>query len=154
MIKKVVCVLAPMLGIRGDIKSVFSTNAIFATSKTVDTLKNCTDLWEKCWPIHQYLLAIVRPEAILCLGYQDGKSAFSFLKAKSNATASDGAARPGPGNRSYALIRYFRARLPIEKLEPLACTVIGIPHHARYSTFVSTNLGAMKDELAKILGGN
>jgi len=46
MIKKVVCVLAPMLGIRGDIKSVFSTNAIFATSKTVDTLKNCTDLWK------------------------------------------------------------------------------------------------------------
>ena len=153
MIKEVVGLLAPMLGIKADLKSIFATNAIFVTSSTVAALENRIELWRKCWPIHQYLLSIVRPKAILCLGYQDGyaESAFGLLSRESNAVAVSGASRSGPRNRSYALIRYFRASLPMEESDPLNCIVIGVPHHARYSTFVRRNLDGMREELKKAL---
>src|SRR5712691_7618507 len=63
-------------------RTVFASNAIFAASRSADTFFEDTrnsytlkQAWELCWPVHRFLLSIVRPKVVLCLGYDS----FSLL---------------------------------------------------------------------------
>jgi hypothetical protein len=80
--KNMIC-LSRLLGC-GSPAEIPSVNAIFARSCSLATLKaesgfGADDWWRACWPIHQHLLEIVRPDAIITLGYGMDTSPLGFL---------------------------------------------------------------------------
>lgn len=78
--QKMVKELAEILGY--DIREVFAANAIFIRSKEQSDLQESLKLFDRCWPVHQLFLSIVRPRTMLCLGNGEPSSAFAFLRMK------------------------------------------------------------------------
>lgn len=112
---------------------VLATNAIFARSTGEDTLHGTGGLsawgwWEKCWPVHQRMLAEVRPEWIVTLGKGYGTSAFGFLMDKAKVRRRD--VRP-LGNDDYSDARTFVGTLGLVE-RSLAVRVLGLPHPSYY----------------------
>lgn len=111
--------------------SVFASNAIFAASRSVDTFVKDTrytlkQAWELCWKVHRFLLSIVRPKVVLCLGYDS----FSLLTQSCERLSS-----PEPHYRSdkqwkYPAFKSCEIALPSEASSTRAL-VLGIRHPAR-----------------------
>lgn len=126
---------------------VLATNAIFARSTGEDTLHGTGGLgawewWEKCWPVHQRMLAEVRPDWIVTLGKGYGTSAFGFLMDKAKVPRRD--VRP-LGNDDYSDARTFSGTVPLAE-GSLAIRVLGLPHPSYYG--VSDLLqAAIREEL-------
>ena len=60
-----------------DIRDVFSTNLIFETTKSADTLN--FGLAGLCWSVHESALSVIQPEVIITCENDQEKSAFSFI---------------------------------------------------------------------------
>ena len=60
-----------------DLKDVFSTNLIFKTTKTAESLN--FGLAGLCWSVHLFALNVIQPEVIITCGNDQEKSAFSFI---------------------------------------------------------------------------
>ena len=56
---------------------MFSTNLIFETTKSADTLNS--GLAGLCWSVHESALSVIQPEVIITCGNDQEKSAFSFI---------------------------------------------------------------------------
>lgn len=111
-----------------------SANAIFGRSTEIAKLKDetghsLTEWSAACWPVHQRLLAVVRPRVIVTLGKGDSNSAFALLNATCGCppsrTFSDEGVHGG---------KAFEARgLDLGGEDRLDATVIGIPHPSWYA---------------------
>ena len=104
-----------------------SANAIFGRSTRLTTLKQQTGVdawtwWSECWRVHQALLGIVQPAAIITLGYGLNSSAFGFLWHLAGQPTVD---RVGDDNRRGG--RSFACSLGLGTAT-LQTQVIGMPH--------------------------
>ena len=123
--------LAEMLGHETP-ATLPSANAIFGRSTRLATLKEQTGInawtwWQGCWPVHQALLEIVRPAAIITLGYGMNTSAFGFLAALAKPAAIK---RMGDQNRRGG--KTFTCGLDLGS-SILETRVIGVPHPSYYA---------------------
>jgi uncharacterized protein len=105
---------------------IFSTNAIFVESETVLTLSDREMLWDDCWPIHEWMLSIVRPKWIVCLGNQEDASSYSLLRGRC------GSCIPLGDYTDFRKGKVFKGSLPISKHESLDVHVLGLPHPSRF----------------------
>jgi hypothetical protein len=111
-----------------------SANAIFGRSREIAKLKeesghSLAEWWAACWPVHQRLLAIVRPRVIVTLGKGNRNSAFALLNANCGyppwRTFSDEGVHGGKA--------FEACGLDLGEGERLDATVIGIPHPSWYA---------------------
>ena len=73
-----------------DPRKTLSTNALFVKSNDAGALERPWDLWwQHCWPVHRFLLHVVRPAVVVCLGNGEALSALALLRHP----------RPGQGRR-------------------------------------------------------
>jgi hypothetical protein len=106
---------------------VLSTNAIFLASKGKNTFAQehpCSirQAWARCWQVHRFMLGIVRPRVIFCLGNGETDSAYSLL-------AHECVDRPVTNADASTLgFKWFDARF--KDLEVTA-RVIGVFHPSR-----------------------
>jgi hypothetical protein len=131
--------------------TILATNAIFARSQDEvrllgQTSRGAWDWWRDCWPVHQRLLTVVRPQFIVTLGKALDTSAYGFLREEAwsfeKAMAKRDARKPAraldvplPDNRSTSG-RMFRGKLPLrpDGGDVLDLTVVGVPHPSRWRT--------------------
>lgn len=109
-----------------------SANAIFGRSTRVATLNDQTGSdawtwWQRCWPVHQALLAVVRPAAIITLGYGMNTSVFGFLWRLAGQPTIE---RVGEENRRGGKAFTCSLDLGVSTLET---RVIGVPHPSYYA---------------------
>jgi hypothetical protein len=101
---------------------VFAANAIFV--RTCDSRGLDASLWQKCWPIHQWFLSIVKPKVVVCLGNGEALSPFSLLwQACERPTITNIGA-------SFRDGRWFRAKIRADS--GVDTEVVGVPHPSRY----------------------
>lgn len=127
-------------------EEIFSANAIFIQSKTVQALEHRSDRWRNCWAVHQELLAIVRPEWIITLGNGKHRSSFQLLKEKAGLEAVVTAIVPDTPRNAFRAGRRFDATLELAHGELFKTKVLGLPHPSRFSypqalkEFITQNL--------------
>jgi hypothetical protein len=100
-------------------EEIFATNAVFVASRRAYDLPNFSLLWEQCWLVHRYLLGVVRPQVVLCLGYGKERSSFSLLRSKCSHTISKGAHKHD--------FKWFDGKFPVDGTE-LHLLVVGVFH--------------------------
>lgn len=115
-----------------NLRTVFATNAIFMASRDADSFQNETKLslqeaWNVCWKVHQFLLGVVRPKVILCLGYGEDESAFSFLRSKCSQLP---VTKGYPKELRQKEFKWFEENMPIDE-DPIRPLVIGVFHPSR-----------------------
>lgn len=125
-------VLAVMAALGRTPVDVLATNAVFARSKRVASLRDDTgaDLeswWKACWPMHQALLGIVRPRVIVSLGRGYVGSAFALLRR-----VAGGAAVQAVGELGRNGGRAFDAVVPLLDGTGHRVRVFGVPHPSWY----------------------
>lgn len=86
-------------------------------------------LFEACWLVHVWLLEIVRPRVILCLGNDEGLSPYALLRRSSSVQVLSSE------NRAYRTGKYFRARIQLEQ-GYFDITAFGVPHPSRFEPSV------------------
>jgi hypothetical protein len=152
-VRKLLDGIAAILGEPLDLTEVFSANAIFVESTSVETLPDSeAALWRSCWPIHQYYLNIVRPRWIICLGNSDGsgaKSAFKLLRAQAGLDAS--VTQKERIDNTTLWVRWFDAEFDLESGKNGVAhkvRVIGVPHPSRPRKIPET-LAAMAKAVAQ-----
>ena len=114
---------------------VLATNAVFARSTGTDTLRGAWGWWEKCWPVHQRMLAEVRPEWIVTLGKGYGTTAFGFLMDKAKLMDETKVRKRDVrplGNDDYGDGRMFSGELELPGGDRLQVRVLGLPHPSWY----------------------
>lgn len=116
-------------------EDTFSANALFVQTRTDDEIADPWSLWEKCWPIHQFFLSIVKPKLIVCLGNGDSLSSFRLIREKTTKPATP-YEMLGPNFRYGKLVN---ATLALGDSPPLACTILGIPHPSRFNTHIESD---------------
>jgi hypothetical protein len=112
--------VAWLLGNLGvDPREVFSSNLIFMQSRDASGVS--IEHANKCWPVHEALLNIVRPRLILTFG-NSSFSPYGYIHALYGGTQRY--ARSGHGNWS---LKGFNTQMPWGEV-----FVAGIPHLSRY----------------------
>jgi hypothetical protein len=122
--------LAEMLG-HATPATLPSANAIFGRSESLATLKRQSGFdagtwWRACWPVHQALLNVVRPAAIITLGYGLNTSAFGFLHQLASPAEIE---KAGVSRRDG---KTFTCRLDLQT-STLETRIIGVPHPSYYA---------------------
>lgn len=64
--QKRVCNLLDGIGL--SVRTVCASNVIFARSRTTQHLKTPWDLAARCWPVHEFIIGLVKPVGILAIG--------------------------------------------------------------------------------------
>ena len=123
--------LAKMLG-HATPASLPSANAIFGRSTSLATLMHQSGIdagtwWRGCWPVHQALLEVVRPAAIITLGYGMNTSAFGFLARIAGSVAIE---KIGVSRRDG---KAFTCNLDLGESRLKTC-VIGVPHPSYHAS--------------------
>ncbi|MFA5941847.1 MAG: hypothetical protein WC809_21060 [Sinimarinibacterium sp.] len=114
-----------------DLARLFATNAVFARSASASSFQKENGLsmaqaFDVCWPLHKYFLSIVRPSIILCLGYQQGGSAYSLFSRK----AAGGLVTPVSSftaGRKFPSFKSTEMTFDINGGR-LSCLIVGIRH--------------------------
>ncbi len=113
-----------------DIRTVFATNAIFASSTDADRFKRETGFslpkaFDVCWPAHQFFLSHVQPKVILSLGYSQNASAFSLIMKKAGRIGHINC-HTVP-NRKYPSFKWCEIEIDVGEML-LSTLIIGIRH--------------------------
>jgi hypothetical protein len=134
--------LARILGC--EIRDTFAANAIFVAGKLPNpTLPEPQVLWDRCWPVHQLFLEIVRPNIILCLGNGAGLSSFALLQRKAEPPVHVQMVA-----HSYRDGKSFKSNFLLSDGSVLQCTVVGAPHPSwvqptdRFKRFLASITGS------------
>lgn len=123
--QKNVQALAQLLGV--DIQDMFSTELIFLRSRRADGVDYAA-LSKKCWPVHQWMLGVVKPSIIVSNGNAHGKSAYAYvLNAFRNEGLSVNELSPAPSGHGRFWLKAARVTG-----HPTVKTVLGIPHLSYY----------------------
>lgn len=127
--------LLRVLGV--DTRDVFATNLIFTQSRDDKGVTRAQA--EKCWPIHEAMLEIVRPSLIVAFG-NGGFSPYGFIHSRFRGEQEF--QRAGHGNWN---LKRFQTTISDRET-----TVIGLPHLSRYKPMDKPAVKAwLKDSLAK-----
>ncbi len=118
--KRVVCIMKE-LGLEPE--KTFATNLIFVQSKTASEVYNL-HLFDRCWCVHQRMLAEVRPKYVVCLGYGERLSAYSLLRGRAR----------DPKERGIDPSKTFKSFTATFDGIPNLTTVIGLRHPSRWGT--------------------
>jgi hypothetical protein len=105
-----------------DLRSVCSTNLIFAQSRNAEgvELKDA----DMCWPVHKYLInEVVKPKIIICIGNRESESAYAYLRGKYQPIAKE---ESRSANQGHYKIKAFQTGCETPRW------VIGFPHFSRY----------------------
>jgi hypothetical protein len=139
-------------------EKTFSANAIWAEEARIENINNLQQWWSICWPLHQYLLSIIRPNCIIALGYgfNWNTSAFALLLAKMGKSNINGFENIVQNNQICG--RHFRGDLSLmgpltghlagPDKDRLHVNVLGIRHPSRPS-----NIGGLAPWLEKNASG-
>lgn len=123
--QKNVQALARLLGVQTE--DLFATELIFLRSRRADGV-NYSELTKKCWPVHQWMMEIVRPSVIVSNGNADGKSAYTYVL---NTFRDEGLfvneLKPAPSGHGR-----FRLKAARVQGQQTVKTVLGIPHLSYY----------------------
>ena len=103
-----------------DPREVLSSNLIFMQSRDANGVS--IEHANKCWPVHEALLSIVRPRLILTFG-NSSFSPYGYIHA-----LDGGIQRCAPAEHGNWSLKGFNAYLPWGEV-----FVVGIPHLSRYS---------------------
>lgn len=112
--------LGDLLGI-DDLASILYTNLIF--QRTANISKLDWSLADKCWPVNELILGIVRPRLVICIGNARRNSPYAYLKKIFKGDAEQSA----PANFGRYQLRYAAAR---QKGGTVG--LLGLPHLSRY----------------------
>jgi hypothetical protein len=118
--------------------TVCATNLIFARS---DGEAGCgyPRLADKCWPVHEKILGIVQPQAILCFG----NLPFDYIQKRGGR----GSVSTYPSGHGDWQCRSVRAQVAGRWVN-----VVGVPHLSRYDICGKTGVVSwIKNEMAKSL---
>jgi len=139
VLQKRVCWLLEQLNM--DVREVCASNLIF--SRSVDAKNsNFKDMANLCWPVHEYILNIVRPRMIITFGNSDSESPFSFLKEKlgvfpdppSHLEILSHGSGHGSGNDEWKCKAFYTSnRTTHINRYAVICCVVGLPHLSRYA---------------------
>jgi hypothetical protein len=95
-------------GLELDPRHVPASNLMFVRSRRSADLRADADaLIEKCWPMHEAVLATLRPEALICLSVDTGKR----LRARLNASRHIGSFEERNNRRWQSHARRTRSGL-------------------------------------------
>ena len=99
-----------------------ASNLTFVRSQDVYRLPGRDDLAEVCWPIHEFILDKIRPQAILSIG---GTAVFDFIRSKGRQLTDCQAYLAGHGNwKCYA------TKIQLREIE---MSLVSVPHLSRYA---------------------
>ncbi len=113
-----------------DLKNVCASNLIFVRSKDQNGIENFVEEAEKCWPVHEMILDIVKPRVIIAFG-NGSISPFNFLhsnKINGEKYMEDEI----PAKWGNWKCRSFGGKIETSN-ETLDLLVLGIPHLSRYT---------------------
>jgi len=124
--------LARLLGV--PLRDMFASELIFVRSRATGGV-DYANLAKKCWPVHQWMLNIVKPAIVVTNGNSEGKSAYSYVR---NAFREDGLflnelTPAESGHRRYWLKATRVSGHPSVKL------ILGIPHLSYYHLSTERN---------------
>lgn len=109
-----------------DVRDVVAANAIFTRTSRAGELIDPVRAWAThFWPIHQWMLSIVRPDIIVCLGNGLGLSSWTLLRAQALVSHE----HPSP---NYRMGRFADVVLPFADGTEHAVLLIGAPHPSRF----------------------
>jgi hypothetical protein len=94
---------------------------IFVRSKSGAHLSEALHIAEKCWPVHLYILGIVKPACILCFD----RKVWDFVAGKGTLITP-----PGPKLAGHANWTCLYARLRLDERE---LGLLVVPHSSRYA---------------------
>lgn len=118
--------IASVLG--HDIRNIFSANFIFVRSRgTAGIRSRVLEIAPPCWQLHLFFLSVVRPKTIICLGNNDGLSAFSLLLASRNVHRHEVQFVDEKG-MSFRHGKYCDLKIQVDDGSELNVKAIGIPH--------------------------
>ncbi len=104
-----------------DVRTVCASNLIFVRSKSAQHLETPRQLAEQCWPVHQLLLAMVRPGSIISFG----KKVWDFVSERACILTSVEYLSSGHGNWTCLF-----SHISIDGRE---MRLISLPHLSRYA---------------------
>lgn len=106
-----------------DLRTVCSSNLIFKRSKDAVGVSYNSDA-DRCWPVHEKVLKIVKPRLILTIG-NSSKSSFDYILTKMKVSNSEIELFES-GHRNWK-IKKFETVINGHKI-----CVVGLPHLSRY----------------------
>ncbi|HYW93068.1 MAG TPA: hypothetical protein VFA95_11535, partial [Gammaproteobacteria bacterium] len=104
-----------------DIAAVPYTNLIF--QRTSNTSGLDWSLADKCWPVNELILSLVRPRLVITIGNGLGNSPYAYLKHVLEGDAEQSA----PSGFGRYRLRYATARH-----DGYPVSLLGLPHLSRY----------------------
>ncbi|HAJ21573.1 MAG TPA: hypothetical protein DCL95_16185 [Rhodospirillaceae bacterium] len=111
----------------------FATNAVFARSVDANQLSNPWQLWDLCWPVHQFFLSLIRPKVIICLGNGDNVSAFRFMRSKLEPVeAQSYSYLDHTTSEKFRAGKWTRGSLSLSDGSEIETTVLGVAHPSRF----------------------
>jgi hypothetical protein len=109
-------------GIGLSTRTVCASNLIFVRSRVSSHLYNQMKLAELCWPVHQYILGLIRPAAILCIG---GSPVFEFIRNKGRLVTGPEQYPAGHGT--------WKCHAGQVQINDQMMAIVSVPHLARYA---------------------
>jgi hypothetical protein len=104
------------------LEDVCATNLIFMQTRSARDLDFNRDA-ERCWPVHEMMLAMVRPKLILAFG-NSAISPYGYLR-KMHSSASETKIPAGHGS--------WECKSFTTQIAGAQASVVGFPHLSRYS---------------------
>jgi hypothetical protein len=105
-----------LAGVGLKTKEVSASNLIFVRSRVSGDLDQANRLAIKCWPVHEFILAQVKPKAVLSIGL----AAFDFVIKLAKPLSI---AEPFPSGKGKYYCRAARIRV-----EGLDVNLVSVPH--------------------------
>ena len=121
LLQKRVCWLLKQLNM--DVRKVCASNLIFSRSVDAKSI-NFKDMANLCWPVHEFILHIVRPKIILTFGNRKKKSPFFFLQEKLGVDDDKIVPPHSSGHDEWKCKAFYT---------PTNICVVGLPHLSRYA---------------------
>jgi len=102
-------------------EETFATNLIFVESRSAREIYDPA-LFEICWRVHKKMLAVVKPQFVVCLGNGERLSAFSLVRRKADYREKNAACRT---------FKSFVGTFHLDNGLELTANVVGV-HHPSY----------------------
>jgi hypothetical protein len=125
-LQKRICWLLDTIGF--DPREVCASNLIFFQSREAKDIN--FNLAQRCWPIHEAIIKIVKPKLIISFGNSE-ISPYRFLHRMLGGTE----VKPQPARQGNWKVKGFNTSINCQ-----AIYVAGLPHLSRYSPIGKTNI--------------
>ena len=122
-------------GLGYNLRDVPATNIVFTRDRSCDTHPDLDGDAARCWPIHIFMMRMVKPKVIIAFGSGESDSPFAylrqFLKPANVETIS-------AGQDTFSCHRFTSS------IEGRPTNIVIVPHLTRYSPYAAGNYGVGK----------